>query len=85
MNPALPGLALLAISLLVLFVVGSALRHRYSANRLESKVTRVEQDVATFNEKLRHDPQRAGIDMGKRYAANEMQATIDRLRQEESR
>lgn len=83
MNPALPALAL-AISLLVLLVVGSA-RHRYSANRLESKVTRVEQDVATFNEKLRHDPQRAGIDMGKRYAANEMQATIDRLRQEESR
>ncbi len=83
MNPALPGLIIFSLVLLTLFVIGVA--HRLRRTTLESQVTRVEHDVATFNEKLKEDPQRAGIDLGKRYAVNEMEATLDRLRREESR
>lgn len=70
---------------LILLVLATKLVDRLRRTRLESHVTRVERDVATFNEKLKQDPQRAGIDMGKRYAVNEMEATLQRLRREEER
>jgi len=79
---------LLFVVLILLFIVGwFAIAHRDRLHRrgLESAVTKLETDVATFNEKMKHDPQRAGIDLGKRYAVNEMEATLERLRREESR
>lgn len=72
--------------LIVAALVGVGIRElheRGKRRQLERSVTSLEADVAKFNQRLQDDPQRAGIDMGKRYATNAMQHTIDQLREEE--
>ena len=69
------------VGLLVGVYLASWFKNR-RLRRLTVAVADLEQQVAVVNEQLDQDPQRAGIDMGKRYTINQVQATIDRLRRE---
>lgn len=53
--------------------------HRRNMASLQGHIADMEQQVAAFNEAFADDPQRASIDMGKRYAVNQVQATLNRL------
>ena len=80
-----PIALLLSALLIVTFGFGWNLavrKHRASRRKLTVAIGNLEQQVQTVNEALDTDPQRAGIDMGKRYATNQMQHTIDQLREE---
>lgn len=70
--------------LLAMFAGASIVRHRRTRRfrTMERTVTNLERQADIINEQLDADPQRAAIDMGKRYAINSMQRTIDDLRDE---
>lgn len=63
------------------FALAAIANHR-RLKKLNVAVSDLEQQVAVVNEQMADDPQRAGIDMGKRYAINQVQTTLDRLRRE---
>ncbi|MGA7270461.1 MAG: hypothetical protein WB239_05250 [Acidimicrobiia bacterium] len=76
---------LIPLLILIAFIVGWNIavgQHRKNRRILEHTTRDLEKRVAHVNEQLAGDPQRAGIDMGKRYAVNQMQSTIDRIRNE---
>lgn len=85
MLPLLIIVVILLILVVSAFLIGwnaAITKHRAHRRRLETAVGDLEQQVSIVNEQLTSDPQRASIDIGKRYATNQMQTTIDRLREE---
>lgn len=56
--------------------------YRTNFSGLRTHVGDLEQQVDAMNASLTKDPQRAGIDMGKRYAVNQIQTTLDHLLEE---
>lgn len=83
MHPAI--VVFLIFLVLMAFLTGwntSVARHRARQRNLERSVADLELQADAMTESLQDDPQRAGIDIGKRYAVHQMQNTIDRLREE---
>lgn len=68
---------------LAFFLLGwdlSVARHRDLATALEQEVSDLEDRVAAFDEQMAKDPQRAWLDLGKRTALHQMEATIRSIR-----
>jgi len=78
------AIILAIVGLIVGLAIGwdSAIYHNHRVRRtLESDVRHLETEVATLNEKLAEDPQRASIDHGQRYVLNQVQTLLDRIRE----
>lgn len=81
----------LTVALILLFgvIIGSLVMYegavRYFRRRDKGRQARTEiltAEVATLQDGLLQDPARLGIDLGKEYAVNEMDKTIQRIRKE---
>ena len=55
--------------------------HRRTRRLLETSIADLEAQVASFQDDLDRDPQRAWIDMGKRNVINQMEATLRIIRE----
>lgn len=85
MIPVVPAIVVSILLCALCYTVGyfdAVSRWNKSRKNLEAAIAELEEQVVAVNEQLAEDPQRASIDMGKRYVLNQLQTAIDHLRQE---